>query len=157
MTTPALGRIHDRSRSLVFDAAPFVGLLLDEPGAPTTATLLTGRDVAISSVNFAEVADHVARRSGEPAEHVASVVRSTAVDLDVVAVTEAIAVAAASIRTEHYDRARCPISLADCVALALAASRSATVVTSDAALVDVARRRSIDVLPVPNSTGVTPP
>ena len=56
----------------------------------------------------------------------------------------------------HYHRTRTPVSLADCGAIALAEQLDAELVTSDAAMIRVARAEGIAVLPVPDSSGRTP-
>ncbi len=75
--------------------------------------------------------------------------------LQVIAMTGALAWSAAQLRGRHYHRRDRPLSLADCIALAtsLEVGRLAT---ADGLLAHVARTEGIDVLGLPNSEGILP-
>jgi len=63
---------------------------------------------------------------------------------------------AAGLRALHYHRSDCPLSMADCVALATALAMGSTLATSDSALASIGHANGCAVLPVANSSGVYP-
>jgi predicted nucleic acid-binding protein len=143
----------------IFDAAPLVAVLLGEPGGQVSGRLIAEPDAdhAICAVNAAEVIDIVSRDTGEPAREVVATmqlwfdrgVRTVALDWR-------RARRAAEMRSTYYHRTRCPVSLADCGAIALAEQLGVELVTSDAPMVRLARELGIDVIAVPDSSGRTP-
>lgn len=142
----------------VFDAAPLVGLLLDEPGTDDIIDALTSAErLAISSINFAEVIDRVARISGVPTLEVANAL-DVWIDggLVVVPVTASAASRAATLRVAHYHHRTAAISIADCCAIGLALERSEPLATSDRELVQLARQLGVGVIALPDSRGRMP-
>lgn len=142
----------------VFDAAPLVGLLLDEPGARDIIDALTNAEqLAVSAINYAEVVDRVARVSGVPAPQVVD-----ALDvwrdggLVVVPVTASAAIRAATLRVAHYHHRTAAISIADCCAIGLALERNEPLATSDREIVRLARQLGIEVIALPDSRGRMP-
>jgi uncharacterized protein with PIN domain len=142
----------------VFDAAPLVGVLTAEPGAHTIAQAMAVADVlAVSSINLAEVIDRVARQTTTSVLRVLDEIeRWEAGGLHVVPLTSSHARVAASLRVDHYHARRCPVSLADCCAIALARERGEALATSDRAMLRVARAIGLDVLALPDSAGRVP-
>jgi predicted nucleic acid-binding protein len=63
---------------------------------------------------------------------------------------------AAELRARHYHRTRSPVTLADCGAIALAEQFGTELVTSDPAMLRVARAEGVAVIAVPDSSGRTP-
>jgi hypothetical protein len=63
---------------------------------------------------------------------------------------------ATTLRAEHYHRARAPVSLADCICVATAISLDTDLATTDPALAAVARAAGVEVIPLPDSAGVSP-
>ena len=142
----------------VFDAAPLVGLLLDEPGADDIIDALTNAEhVAVSAINYAEVIDRVARVSGVPTRQVVDTLEVW-IDggLVVVSVTASAASRAATLRVEHYHHRTAAISIADCCAIGLAFDRNEALATSDRELVRLARQLGIEVIALPDSRGRMP-
>lgn len=145
-------RTNSTADVVVLDASCLVSFLLGEPGQPDVVTTLT-MDCAMSVLNRAEVIDRVARH-GAAADDVAA-------DLDTLGITFIgvdvdMADRAATLRARHYHRTECPLSMADCVALATALSTRATLATSDTHLATIARANNCAVLPVANSAGTYP-
>lgn len=146
---------------LVFDAYPLAAVLLGEPAGRHTGRLLvdamaTG-SAMVCATNLAEVVDLVARASGADPSEVLDVVELWLdAGLIVEPLTWPVAAAAASLRAAYYHRSSCPVSLADCAAVALAAHGGAQVVTSDRPLADVAAARGVAVVPVADSRGRLP-
>jgi predicted nucleic acid-binding protein len=141
----------------IFDAAPVVAALLAEPGGIVSARMLAEPGHAMCALNAAEVVDTVSRTRSEPAALVAATIGLwVEVGLRIVALDWPRAQRAAELRSVHYHRTRMPLSLADCGAIALAEQLDAELVTSDAAMIRVARAEGVAVHPVPGSSGRTP-
>ena len=146
---------------LVFDAYPLAAVLLGEASGRAVGRLLVDAiaqgEAAVSAANLAEVVDLVARAAMvDPVDVLDAVELWVDGGLRVEALTWELAARAASLRAVHYHRSRCPISLADCAAIALAEHLRASLVTSDQPLAQVAALNGIDVVPVPDSRGTVP-
>ena len=140
----------------LLDAYALVALLLDEPAAEETESLLRSEDAAVSAVNLAEAVDVVQRVHGDsPAETRAILEPITATALRVRAVAEADAWRAAELRSRHYRRRSSELSLADCFLLA-AARDGESIATSDPAVAAAARAEGVDVVALPDSAGRRP-
>jgi predicted nucleic acid-binding protein len=143
----------------IFDAAPLVAVLLGEPGGFVSGRMLaddTGGH-AVCGLNAAEVLDGVTRLSGESAEEVVAKMQIWFdAGLRCIPLGWDRARRAAELRSVHYHRTRCAVSLADCGAIALAEQLNDALVTSDSAMLRVARAEAVAVLPVPDSSGRTP-
>jgi predicted nucleic acid-binding protein len=68
-------------------------------------------------------------------------------------VTELLATAAAKFRSRHYHRQRQSVSIADCIALALAHELGDRLATSDPELLATARDENCAVVALPDSQG----
>lgn len=143
--------------NLVFDAAALIALLRHEPGGPEVAELMGHHGGSASCVNLVEVVDRMARTTSVGIDDAVTAVESLIEGgLEAVRCDLPIALRAGVVRAEHYDKVTRSVSLADCVATATAELREATLVTSDAHLVDLANRIELGVHPIPNSAGTTP-
>lgn len=145
---------------LVLDASAIVALLTEEPAAGEVTELLGGHPSLVSAVNAAEVIDRLSRVGGLALTAVTDALSDlVGAGLHVEAADVGVATSAGRIRATRYDRSAAALSLADCFALATAAERGGTVVSSDAALCRTAWAISIPIRPVPNSSGerFTPP
>jgi predicted nucleic acid-binding protein len=143
----------------VFDAHPLAAVLLGETAGLASGRLLadSGLDASVCALNAAEVVNIVARRSAAtPTQVVEGFGRWLEAGLHVVPLAWSRAARAAELRTIHYHRTRCAVSLPDCGAIALAEQLGAELVTSDPAMLRVARAEGVAVLPVPDSSGRTP-
>lgn len=121
--------MNSASGAFVLDAFALLAFFRDEKAADTVEGLLIAcRDgtykAFLSVVNLGELYYRTAREFGEVrAEEVLNVLGDYAVE--VLDLTRAIALSAASLKTVHT------VSLADCVAAALAMDLEATLVTGD--------------------------
>lgn len=136
----------------LLDASCVVGWLLGEPGAPATRALIR-RGASMSVLNRAEVIQRLVR-GGAPFHEVTT--RLDILGIRAVSLTASIADRAAQIRGSHYDPRRMVVSLADCVALATAMTEGIPLATSDQHLADLSVRLRHQVIPVANSSGVSP-
>lgn len=133
----------------LLDASALVAFLSGEIAAPEVQRVLADADARVTNVQLAEVADVLARRHGVGMGEVRRAVDAIA-GLAIVVVGEAESWRAGELRSRHYHRSRRPVSLADCLLLAVADSHD-RIVTSDAALADVARAEGIGVVSLPAS------
>jgi PIN domain nuclease of toxin-antitoxin system len=143
----------------IFDAEPLVAILLGEPGGLVSAPMLADRGTqhAICALNAAEVVNIVARRSASSPRSVIDLFEGwIEAGLRVVPLGWDRARRAAELRSVHYHRTRRAVSLVDCGAIALAERLGQELVTSDPAMIHVARAEGVAVLPVPDSSGRTP-
>ncbi len=141
---------------IFLDASCLTALIGDEPAAAEVEMLLRRGDAAVTAINLAEAADVLGRRHGIDLGRARGVIEGLEGDaLRVVAVDAAIAWRAAALRTRHYHREQCPLSLADCVLLGAPGSDEA-IATSDAAVLGVATREDIHSVALPDSHGRAP-
>ena len=143
----------------VLDAQAIVAVLVGEAAAPVVEALL--RDPVdrpqTSTLSLAEVMDVLVRHRGRSIEEVTEKLDWLAVGgLEEVPVDRRTALRAGALRARHYDRWTCPVSLADCVALAVALNTRASLATSDPALARAARRDGVAVVALPDSRGMKP-
>ncbi len=59
---------------------------------------------------------------------------------------------AAELRVKHYHRTRCPLSLGDCLLLAMTADQD-QLATADPHVLNVAREEQIEAIALPDSRG----
>jgi uncharacterized protein with PIN domain len=145
-----------RNGLLILDAYPLVAVLRGEQVGIAVAEMLAQArgDAAVSAITAAEVVDFVARSQHVQANEVAATVDLWIEGgLTVIPVEWAIGTRAAELRALHYHRSRMPVSLAGCVALALAEQLDATLVTSDPPLLRVARKVGATIQSVGGNTG----
>lgn len=144
---------------IVLDAYAVIAALLGEPAAPEVAELLQRDERAVlTPLGVAEVLDRLVQISGvDPDEAVLDLAELGLINAQ--PLDPAIALQAGLLRARRYHRTRCAVSLADCVVVEVARASDATVVTSDPHLLDVCVLESVNVLPLPDATGVrwTPP
>jgi uncharacterized protein with PIN domain len=142
----------------VLDASALVSYLVEEPAAEQVEGELRAEGGAlITTMNLAEVFDHLLRRRGQPEELVReSLGWILGSGLTVVPVEEDAGSAAGLLRARHYGRNRAAVSLADCVALAVSLERDAPLATTDQILARIARSEGCAVLALPDSRGRKP-
>lgn len=135
---------------ILLDATTLVAFLSGEPAAHKAEEILRSGDAAIVATNLAEALDILVRVRGLDLGAVeAKLVPLLATGLVVIAVGEIEARRAASVRSAPYQRQRAPLSLADCVLIASASARGATIATSDSLLADVAEAQAVQVTRLP--------
>jgi PIN domain nuclease of toxin-antitoxin system len=144
---------------IVLDAYAVIAYLADEPAASDVEPLLLDRNShpSITAVNYAECLDVLTRVHAKPGEEVRERLGWLEVGgLAIVPVDRELALLAGDLRARSYDRRERPVTMADCVALALAKREGAPVATADPHLALAATDEGVDVIPLPDSRGVRP-
>ncbi len=142
---------------ILLDAYPILALLLGEDCAGEVEELLGRGGAAIVSINLAEVGDVCVRRRGLLEADVRATV-DPLVRADILTVLSPgaeVAWRAASIRSRLYRPRASELSLADCFLLA-AAGPDDSIATADPPVAAAARELGIDLIALPDSTGVRP-
>ena len=112
-------------------------------------------DAAVTSVNAAEVIDHLIRvRGAAPGDAVLDVAQ---LGVEVIAVDDRIATRAGLLRAHHYHRRERPVSLADCIAAAasILVPEIDAIATADPDLLDMLHEEGCSVHALPGSDGST--
>ena len=76
--------------------------------------------------------------------------------LEIIAVETSVGLHAGELHAHLYKRQSSPLSMADCVALAVAAALDELLMTSDPPLAVAAQSEGVPVLPLPDSQGRRP-
>jgi PIN domain nuclease of toxin-antitoxin system len=140
----------------VLDAYAVLAYLRDEVAAEPTGELLRGV-TTIPSVNAAEVIDQLVRVYGrDPDEVHADLVMLAHTGMELAAVSAESGMLAGQLRARHYHRERMAVSLADCVAAAVALSTGRPLATADPPLAQLLRAENGELHPLPDSTGRLP-
>lgn len=138
---------------IVFDAYAVIALLRGEPAAGAVAELLEADEpVTLTPLGVAEVIDRMARLVGADPDEVALDLAELGL-ADPEPLTAAEALHAGVVRARRYHRTRCAVSLADCVALAVAHRHRGVLATSDPHLLDVCAAERVAYVVLPDSTG----
>lgn len=142
----------------VLDAFALVALSLGEPAADRVASAILLGDARMSTINLAESVDRLVRVGGRSMADVHRVVGDVVGDrVEAVALDVDTAWQATDLRARHYHRRTRPLSLPDCVALALTLNTpGAKLATADRALLDATHAEGAEVLALPDSTGREP-
>lgn len=106
----------------------------------------------LTAVGLTEVFDHLLRVLGSNEEDAALDIAQLEL-MDPVAIGTAIARTAGFLRARNYHRTKCAVSLADCVAAAVAASLQAPLATADPHLLDLCHSEGIAATPLPDAKG----
>jgi PIN domain nuclease of toxin-antitoxin system len=142
-----MGRTPAGYQVAVLDASALVAFLVSEPAARAVEPLLRAKS-KMSAVNIAEVVDVLLRGAGVQRDELDRALGRLTADgsLKVIDVTGPIARRAGELRSMHYHRTRCDVSIADCIALATAESAGEPLATTDGHLVVVARDLGLEVI-----------
>ncbi len=143
---------------ILLDAFAVIALARNEPAADEVAEIMEAADEqkVITALNFAEVADRLIRVLGFSSAYTRSHLRLLqASGLDVLFVDDLIE-DAGLLRARHYRRVENDLSMADCIALAVARREQARLATADVALVRTAREEGVEVIPLPDTNGRRP-
>lgn len=141
----------------LLDAHALIAFVVREPAEAEVRGLLRAGDAGITTTNLAEAVDVLSRRYSVGAERSRPVFESLLEgSLKVRALDLRTSWRVGGLRAEHYDRATCPLSLADCALLG-AAERGDSVASADRYVLAVARLEGITVVPLPDSSGRRPP
>ncbi len=139
---------------MILDATAIVSLLAGEPGAAEVESLLDGdAEFDMSEWNRVEALDYFLRRGATVAEFDLLVDRH---GIEFVELDRHLATLAAEIRSVVYHRELCPVSLANCLAVALAIDRGEELVTSDAGQTMAASVFHCAIVSFKNSLELTP-
>lgn len=138
---------------IVLDAYAVIALLLGEPAAAEVAVLLQdGDDVMMTTLGLAEVVDRLVRGAHADPEEVMLDLAELGLT-DPTPLTSMVSLRAGLLRSRHYHRSRCSVSLADCVAVETARVLGGTVATSDPHLLDVCHAEGVAHTALTDSTG----
>jgi predicted nucleic acid-binding protein len=137
---------------IVLDAYAVIAYLRGEPAAGEVVSLMQTNAVALTAIGLGEVVDHLARLAGVDEDDVV-------LDLAELGLHDALAVDARTggqagrLRARHYHRTRCAVSMADCVAAAIAWDRAESLATSDPHLLDLCHAERINTVVLSGSNG----
>lgn len=141
---------------IVLDAFAVLAYLRGEPAREAVRTLLSSPSV-LTSVNAAEVVDRLVRAYGwEPDVVSGDLALLRATGMQTISVDASAGLLAGELRARHYHRARCAVSLADCVAVAVALTSSRPLATSDVPLATIVRAEGGRVHALPDGRGNAP-
>lgn len=139
---------------ILLDAYAVTALLADEAAADEVGKLLTSGGTVVAAANLAEAADRLARvheiavpRTRAPVEALVS-----SIDLHIRAVEPTHAWRAAELRVKHYHRTRRPLSLGDCLLLAMTGEED-QLATADPDVLATANDEQIQWVALPDSQG----
>lgn len=143
---------------ILLDAFAVIAFFRGEPAADEVGDLISSGDAGVLAPNLAEISDRLVRVYGQATMRVRDAVETLASTsgLTLLAATVTHGWRAAAIRSEHYHRSRCPISLADSFLLA-AAGADDRVATADAPLLHVAEAEHITWTALEDSHGIRHP
>jgi uncharacterized protein with PIN domain len=139
---------------IVLDAYALTALLADEPAASEVGQLIAGASTAVAAPNLAEAADRLGRRYGITVKRTRVAVEALeqSTDLHLRAVDSHHAWRAAELRVKHYHRTRRPLSLGDCLLLAMT-SEADQLATADPHVLATAGEERIAWIALPDSQG----
>jgi uncharacterized protein with PIN domain len=142
----------------LLDAYGLVALIGDEAAADDVESLLRTAECRVVAINLAEAIDVCQRVHDIPTTEVRAALEPLTLSgtLAVAVSDERVAWSAAELKTAHYHRKDCPLSLADCFLLAHAIIDGADLATSDPDVARVARLEGATVTPLPDRSGNRP-
>jgi len=135
----------------VLDAFAVIAYLRAEPAAGEVRRLLK-TDAQLTSVGVAEVLDHLVRVFGADEEEAALDLAQLGL-LEGTVVDSTVGAAAGRLRARRYHRARCAVSMADCIAAQAARSKGEPLATSDPHLLDLCHAEGIPTVVLTGSDG----
>lgn len=142
----------------ILDAYAVLAFLTNEPAAPAVESLILTATASLTALGVAEVLDHLVRIVGATDEDAALDLAQLGL-ADPTDIDPAAGQAAGLLRARHYHRTTRAVSLADCVAAAVARQQDRALATSDPHVLDVCHDEGILVHVLPDTTGHvwTPP
>ena len=140
---------------ILLDAYALIALLADEPAANEVGQLIAGGSTVVAAPNLAETADRLGRVHGIAVQRTRAAVESLeqSTDLRVQATERVHAWRAAELRVKHYHRTRRPLSLGDCLLLAMTTEED-HVATADLHVLATAEEEQIKWIALENSQGL---
>jgi PIN domain nuclease of toxin-antitoxin system len=140
---------------ILLDAYALIAFLAEEPAANEVGQLIAGGNTVVAAPNLAETADRLGRVHGIAVQRTRAAVESLeqSTDLRVQATERAHAWRAAELRVKHYHRTRRPLSLGDCLLLAMT-TREDRVATADPHVLVTAEEEQIKWIALEDSQGL---
>ncbi len=140
---------------ILLDAYALIALLADEPAANEVGQLIAGGSTVVAAPNLAETADRLGRVHGIAVQRTRAAVESLeqSTNLRVQATERVHAWRAAELRVKHYHRTRRPLSLGDCLLLAMTTEED-HVATADPHVLATAEEEQIKWIALENSQGL---
>jgi PIN domain nuclease of toxin-antitoxin system len=126
----------------LLDAQALIAFVAAEPGGPKVKEILRTQESATTAINLGEAVQALLRRGGDE-NGLRDIFEP--LGLGIVPVDSALAWRAALLRARYCHRRSSRVSLADCCLVAAASSED-SVVTSDRALVAMARAEQVEVV-----------
>jgi uncharacterized protein with PIN domain len=139
---------------ILLDAYALTALLAEEPAAEEVEALITNERTAVAAANLAEAADRLARIHEITVPRTRAAVESlvSSIDMHIHAVEPAHAWRAAELRVKHYHRTHRPLSLGDCLLLAMTGEED-RLATADPDVLATANEEQIQWIALPDSRG----
>lgn len=139
---------------IVLDAYALTALLAGEPAADEVGQLIAAGDAVVAVPNLAEAADRLDRIHGIAVKRTRTAVESLeqSADLRARPAERGHAWRAAELRAKHYHRSERPLSLGDCLLLAMTGDGD-RLATSDPHVLEVAAEERIGWIAVADSEG----
>jgi uncharacterized protein with PIN domain len=140
--------------AVLLDAYALTALLAGEPAASEVEQLIADGHTCVAAPNLAEAADRLGRVHGIAVQRTRAAVESLeqSTDLHVRPAERAHAWRAAELRTTHYHRTRRPLSLGDCLLLAMTGQED-RLATSDPYVLRTAGEEQIGWIALRDSRG----
>lgn len=136
----------------ILDAYAVLALLKGEPAATKVQELIATGDASLTPTGISEVLDHLVRVVGVSEED--AVLDLAQLGLaDAPAIDSDLGLVAGLLRGRNYHREGRAVSLADCVAAAIASATSRPLATADPHLLDLCVDEGVPTTPLPNSHG----
>lgn len=133
--------------TVLLDAYALIAYLRDEAAAPVVQQLLWDGELAMSSVQLAEVVDRMERVYGVDADEIEVAV--SALGIDVLIADYPVGAEAGRLRARHYGPTGRTLSLADSFCAATAVLHDMSVATADPVLLTVATAEGCGTVPLP--------
>ena len=139
---------------ILLDAYALTALLADEPAAGEVGDLIAREGTVVGAPNLTEAADRLGRVHGIAVERTRAAVESLeqSTDLRVRPAERIHAWRAAELRVKHYHRTRRPLSLGDCLLLAMTGEQD-RLATADPHLLATAGEEQIGWIALSDSQG----
>jgi len=139
---------------ILLDAYALTALLAEEPAASEVEHLIAAGGTVVAAPNLAETADRLGRVHGIAVQRTRAAVESLeqSTDLRVLAAEHTHAWRAAELRVKHYHRTRRPLSLGDCLLLAMT-SQQDQLATADPHVLATAGEEQIGWIALADSQG----
>jgi len=138
---------------ILLDASALIAFIRGEPAMERVLAILRRGSTAMTAANIAEVYDKASRGASLSHVQVADLIEPLfGGPITPISIDGDLARRAGEIRSLHYHRERCPISLADCMLLS-APGPDDEVATSDSGVLAIAAELGIATIELPPSTG----